>query len=100
MTRSRTQEQVWERERTHIVAETRSRLRHVAGCLPIGPAARRAVVEAAMEAARFHAMECTYANYELRTGSPYPPERRELEEEHERADWEACLARLEESLSS
>jgi hypothetical protein len=100
MTTSRTREQVWERERSHNVSETRSRLRQIAAHLPLGERARRAVVDAALEAARFHAMECTYANYELRTGSPYPPERRELEEAHERGDWEACLARLEESLPS
>jgi hypothetical protein len=51
-----------------------------------------------MEVARFYAMECAYANYEMRTGHAYPPERREAEEAQERADWRVCLSRLEEAL--
>lgn len=98
MSRSRTQEEMWNRKRTHSIGETRSRLQQITTRLPVSEPARRAVVEAALEAARFYALECAYENYELRTGYAYPPERRELEEEHERADWEACVARLDETL--
>lgn len=98
MTRSRTQEQVWRREQAHTVAETRARLQEIASRLPVAEPAKRAVVEAAMEAGRYFAMECAYANYELRTGFAYSPERRALEEEQERANWRACLGRLDKAL--
>jgi hypothetical protein len=98
MTRSRNQERVWCREQAHTVAETRARLQEITSRLPIREPARRAVVDATLEAARYFAMECTYANYELRTGFAYSPERRALEEGHAQANWQASLARLDRAL--
>jgi hypothetical protein len=48
---------------------------------------------------RFYAMECAYANYELRTGCAFPPERRESEEAQELSAWRASLRRLEKALA-
>jgi hypothetical protein len=96
--RTRSQEMAWRRDRQHNIAETRRRIREIADRLPVDAAAVPALVEAMMEVARFYAMECAYANYEMRTGHAYPPERREAEEAQERADWQVCLTRLEEAL--
>jgi hypothetical protein len=92
---TREQESAWQRASDHNVTEARRRFREIAQRLPISPALVTVVVDATMEVARFYAMECAYANYELRTGCAYPPERREAEEAQERADWRSCLARLE-----
>jgi hypothetical protein len=92
---TREQEAAWRHASDHNVTEARRRFREIAQRLPISPALVPVVVDAAMEVARFYAMECAYANYELRTGCAYPPERRESEEAQERADWRSRLARLE-----
>lgn len=88
---------MWERDQAHTAAETRARLQEIAARLPVRDPVRGALVEAALQASRHHAMECAYANYELRTGFAYSPERRELEEEQEAAEWRACLSRLDQA---
>jgi hypothetical protein len=93
--RTREQELTWRRASDHNVVEARRRFREIAQRLPIPSTLVPLVVDAAMEVARFYAMESAYANYELRTGCAYPPERREAEEAQERADWRSCLGRLE-----
>jgi hypothetical protein len=98
--RTRAQHQAWRREQDHMAAQTRARFREVTDRLMIPERARGSVVEALMEAARFHSMECAYANYELRTGCTYPPERREAEESQERRDWSECMSRLDAALRS
>lgn len=97
--KARAQERAWQRQHDHTVAATRARFREIAQHLGVPARAVPALVESAMEAARFYGMECTYANYELRTGCAYPPERREAEEEQEEGEWRASLDRLEEALS-
>jgi hypothetical protein len=96
--RAKSQELAWQRQRDHTVAETRARYRAIARRLRVPGGAEPALIDSAMEVARFYAMECTYANYELRTGYAYPPERREAEEEQEEAEWVASLTRLEAAL--
>jgi hypothetical protein len=92
--KARAQEETWRRERDHNVAETRARFRDIATLLGLPDGVAAALVDASMEAARFYAMECAYANFELRTGCAYPPERRETEEAQEQTDWRRTLARL------
>jgi hypothetical protein len=97
--KAKEQEASWRREREHNVAETRARIREIAQRLPVAESAVPALIDAAMEAARFYAMECAYANYELRTGCAFPPERRESEEAQELSAWRASLRRLEKALA-
>jgi hypothetical protein len=96
----RTQHLSLRREREHVAAETRARFRAVTDRLVVQPSATPIVVDALMEAARFYSMECAYANYELRTGCAYPPERREADESLETADWARCLERLDAALAA
>jgi hypothetical protein len=98
--KARAQELAWRKERDHTVAETRARFREIAERAGVPAGAVPALVDAAMEAARFYGMECAYANYELRTGRAYPSERREAVEEHAEAEWRGSLARLDEALAA
>jgi hypothetical protein len=93
------QEEAWRREREHSTTEARARFREISDRVAVPEGAMPALLDAAMEAARFYAMECAYANYELRTGCAFPPERREAEEHQEQVEWRACLARLEAALA-
>jgi hypothetical protein len=95
----RAQHLVLRREREHVAAETRARFRAVTSRLAIPPSATPMVLDVLMEAARFYSMECSYANYELRTGCSYPSERRESDESQELADWARCLERLDAALA-
>jgi hypothetical protein len=97
--KAQAQELTWRKERDHTVAETRARFREIAERAGVPAGAVPALVDTAMEAARYYGMECAYANYELRTGHAYPSERREAVEEHAEAEWRASLARLEEALA-
>jgi hypothetical protein len=98
--RAKAHQEAWRREKEHTATETRARFREVVERLALPPRLAPPVVDALMEVARYYSMECAYANYELRTGCAYPPERRESEEEQERGEWAACLVRLEASLRS
>jgi hypothetical protein len=48
-----------------------------------------------MEVARQFSAESTYANYEHRTGTPWPEEWHEFDEEERQAAWRIALERVE-----
>lgn len=93
--RKRALELALQRDRAHNVTETRHRFEAIFQRVPAPASAIPTLVDAALEVARHYAMECAYANYELRTGHAYPPERREAEELQEEREWRACLGRIE-----
>jgi hypothetical protein len=78
-------------------AEDRARQRLDAICQHLGldAASTGALVHGAMEVARQFSAESTYANYEHRTGTPWPEEWREFDEEERQAAWRIALERVE-----
>lgn len=90
----RRRELEWRRASAENLAEARGRFRDIAGCLGLEGEAEVAFVAAALEAARGYALECWYANYELRTGHAWPSEDRQAQEVLEEREWRVTLERL------
>jgi hypothetical protein len=70
----RRREEVWLAGTNEAAHAAMDRYSQLAVMLGVPPRARRAFVSAALEAARQYQMACMYANYERRTGHPYPHE--------------------------
>lgn len=94
----RRRELAWRRASAENVAAARRRFTAIAERIGLPPDAEGAFVAAAMEVARGYAMECSYANYELRTGHAWPGEDREVEESLEERQWRGTLERLERAV--
>lgn len=88
-------EVAWRDAITEAEANAVLGLRQTAELLGLHGDARLALVGAGLEIARTFAAEYTYANYEHRTGMPWPDEGRVLDGEERRAAWRMALERLE-----
>jgi hypothetical protein len=95
----RRREALWRDATSEVIETATERYNQIAGLLGLGPAAARAFVSAAMEATRQYQTGYMYANYERRTGHPFPDEGRENEEAAWAAAWSSELAGLEAALN-
>jgi hypothetical protein len=73
----------------------RRRLEEVCRHLALDAASTGALVHAAMEVARQFSAESTYANYQHRTGTSWPEEWREFDDEERQAAWRLALEHVE-----
>lgn len=83
-------------------AEVRAarRLDRIGTVLGLDTGVRRALAAAGLEIARQFAAESTYANYEHRTGMPWPDEGRALDSQERDAAWRLALENLERQHAS
>jgi hypothetical protein len=91
-------EAAWKTAICDAEERARRRLDEVCDRLALDRSLRRPIVRAAMEVARDFAIESMYANYEHRTGTPWPGEWRELHDEEREAAWRSTLESLTEVL--
>jgi hypothetical protein len=95
----RRREEVW-RSQTADVARTASdRFHQIAELLKLDGKATEAFVSTAMEATRQYQTGYMFANYEKRTGHPYPDEGHDNEESVWQANWASALEWLRTSLA-
>jgi hypothetical protein len=99
MAEDRRREEVWREQIADVVTTASERFHHIAALLALDPRAAEAFVSTAMEVARQYQTGCMYANYEKRTGHPYPAEGRGNEEVVWEANWRAAYDWLRESLA-
>ena len=99
MTEDRRREEVWRGQIADVVNTASERFHQMAALLALTPKATEAFVSTAMEVTRQYQTGCMYANYEKRTGHPYPAEGRENEELVWEANWRASYDWLKDSLA-
>lgn len=87
----RRREEIWRAQTADVIRTAADRYREVAAALKLDPKTAEAFVSAAMEATRQYQTGYMYANYEKRTGHPYPDEGRESEEMVWEANWRSAL---------
>jgi cystathionine beta-lyase family protein involved in aluminum resistance len=97
---SHKREEVWAAATGEVIAIATQRYAQLARLLGLGSHAAGIFVSAVMEATRQYQTGYMYANYERRTGYPYPDEGRENEERVWAATWTTELARLESALAA
>jgi hypothetical protein len=90
----------WEAATGEVIARATERYTQVARLLGLGARATRAFVSASLEAAREYQTGCMYANYERRTGHPYPDEGRGNEDVIRATAWDMELTRLKATLEA
>lgn len=90
----RRREEAWHATTAEVIAQAGERFSQIAHVLHLGPRAGRAFVSAAFEVARQYQTGCMYANYERRTGHPYPLEGRSGEDTFRDTAWSMELTRL------
>ncbi len=88
-------ESIWRDAIASAENKARRRLSLVATRLDMPPSITPVFVHAGLEIARQFAAESTYANYEHRTGSPWPEEWRGLDDEERESAWRLTLEQLE-----
>jgi hypothetical protein len=96
----RRREQIWRDQTADVIRTANQRFLQIAAALKLDPKATEALVSAAMENTRQYQTGYMYANYEKRTGHPYPQEGHDNEELVWEANWRAALEWLERSLAS
>ena len=96
----RRREQIWRESTGDVIETAHDRYVEIAKLLGLNPSAANAFVNACMEATRQYQTGYMYANYEKRTGHPYPDEGRENEEDAWRAAWEMHLGQLRRALGT
>jgi hypothetical protein len=96
----RRREETWHAATAEVIAEATERYNSVGRLLGLSPRARSAFVSTALEAARQYQTGCLLANYERRTGHPYPDEGRDNEDVVRAAAWAMEVARLQAALSA
>ena len=87
----RRREANWRSQTADVIRTAADRFRDVAAVLKLDAKTTEAFVSAVMEATRQYQTGYMYANYEKRTGHPYPDEGRENEEAVWDANWRAAL---------
>jgi hypothetical protein len=87
-------EEIWRAATEEVTSIATERYRELAILLGLTEQAGKAFVNAAMEATRQYQTGHMYANYEKRTGHPYPYEGHDNEEEAWAAAWQLALSRL------
>jgi hypothetical protein len=90
----RRREEIWRAAVSDVAATAAARYVELATVLGLPADVARPFVSACLEAARQYQTGCMYANYERRTGHPYPDEGREHEDESRAKAWEAEVAAL------
>jgi hypothetical protein len=96
----RRREEAWHGATQEVVERATGRYSQLARLLGLGPRSTRAFVSAALEAARQYQTGCMYANYERRTGHPYPDEGRDNEDVIRATAWDMELSRLRATLEA
>jgi hypothetical protein len=94
----RRREEIWRTATSEVATIAAERYRQLAGMLGLSEQATNAFVSAAMEATRQYQTGYMYANYEKRTGHPYPYEGHDNEEEAWAAAWDQALSRFKSML--
>jgi hypothetical protein len=94
----RRREEVWRTATNEVIGIATERYHQLARLLGLGPQSAKAFVGAAMEATRQYQTGYMYANYEKRTGHPYPDEGHENEDKVWAQAWDMALARLQSTL--
>src|SRR5688572_14269641 len=87
----RRREELWKSQTADVIRLASDRFHQIAGLLKLDSKATEAFVTTAMEVARQYQTGYMYANYEKRTGHPYPDEGHENEEHVWEANWAASL---------
>lgn len=96
----RRREEVWRTATSEVITIATERYTQLAALLGLGPQSARAFVGAAMEATRQYQTGYMYANYEKRTGHPYPDEGHESEDKVWGQSWDLALGRLKATLGT
>lgn len=96
----RRREEVWRMQTADVIATASDRFHEIAALLALDTKATEAFVSTAMEVARQYQTGCMYANYEKRTGHPYPHEGHDSEEAMREANWRAAFDWLRASLAA
>jgi hypothetical protein len=96
----RRREEVWHAATMEVIARATERYTQLARLLGLGPRGTRSFVSTALEAARQYQAGCMYANYERRTGHPYPDEGRDTEDVIQATAWDMELSRLKATLEA
>jgi hypothetical protein len=87
----RRREENWRVQTADVIRTAVDRYHEVADALKLDTRTCEAFVSAAMEATRQYQTGYMYANYEKRTGHPYPDEGRENEEAVWEANWRSAI---------
>lgn len=95
----RRREARWRDQTADVIRTTTERYLQIAAALKLDAKATEAFVSAAMEVARQYHAGSTYANYEKRTGHPWPDEGRENQDAVSEASWQAAFDWLRAALS-
>jgi hypothetical protein len=94
----RRREEVWRLQTGDVIRTASDRFHQIAQLLQLDSKATAAFVSAAMEATRQYQTGYMFANYEKRTGHPYPDEGHDNEENVWAANWVAALEWLRDAL--
>jgi hypothetical protein len=94
----RRREEVWRSRTGEVITLASDRFRDMGSVLGLDAHAAEAFVSAAMEVTRQYQTGCMYANYEKRTGHPYPDEGRENEQVVWDGNWERALKYFSEAV--
>lgn len=95
----RRREANWRSQTADVIRQATERYLQIAAALKLDAKATEALVSAAMEVTRQYQTGYMYANYEKRTGHPWPDEGRANEELVWEANWRAALDWLRTALS-
>ena len=94
----RRREANWRAQTADVTRTATERYLQIAAVLRLEAKATEAFVSAAMEATRQYQTGCMYANYEKRTGHPWPDEGRDNQEAVWEANWRSALDWLRAAL--
>ena len=94
----RRREEVWRAQVAEVSRIANERFHEIAALIDLGPKETEAFVSTAMEVTRQYQTAYMYANYEKRTGHPYPDEGRDNEEVVWDANWERATSWLRTTL--
>ena len=96
----RRREANWRMQTAEVTRMAAERYHEIAGVLGLDPKVTEAFVSTAMEATRQYQRGYMYANYEKRTGHPYPDEGRDAEENTWDANWATSLEWLRNTMGA
>ena len=94
----RRREDIWRDQVAEVIRTASDRFHQIAAMLKLGPKETEAFVSTAMEVTRQYQTAYMYANYEKRTGHPYPDEGRDNEEKVWEKNWEQATDWLKTTL--
>ncbi len=94
----RRREEIWRAQTADVIRTATERYAQIAAALHLDARTIEAFISAAMETTRQYQTGCMYANYEKRTGHPYPDEGHDNDEAVWEANWRAALDWLQRSV--